>query len=81
MVDKYLDTQLARITDWIKLFQRMSLSQKFMVFADSQKEAWYEGTVSEVTFEDLQYFADYELISEISAKDGIIVITCENADS
>ena len=77
----YYDTQLARMTEWIKLFQRMSSSQKFMIFTDSQKEAWFEGTVSEVTIEDLHYFADYEFISEISAKDGIIVITCENDDS
>lgn len=80
-MDNYYDTQFARMTEWIKLFQRMSSSQKFMIFTDSQKDVWYEGTVSKVTFEDLTMFADYELISEISAKDGIIVISCENIDS
>lgn len=80
-MDNYYDTQFVRMTEWIKLFQRMSSAQKIIIFENySTKEAWYEGTVSEITFEDLTVFAEKQIF-EISAKDGIIVITCENTDS
>lgn len=79
-MDNYCENQAARMIKWIKLFLMMSSSQKFEVFRDCEKEAFYEGTVSEITFEDLTVFADDEP-AEIAAKDGIFIISVETPDS
>ena len=76
-MDNYYDTQLAKMTKWIKLFQRMSSTQKIRVFTDSNENAAFESTIDEITFEDLTEFAGYEP-EDISAKDGVIVIGCCN---
>lgn len=75
-MDNYYDTQLAKMTEWIKLFQRMSSTQKVRIFTGSNENATFEGTIAEITFEDLANFAEYEP-EEISAKDDIIVIYCD----
>ncbi len=75
-MDNYYDKQLAKMTEWIKLFQRMSSNQKIKIFTeDSGTDVWYENTISEISFEDLTEFAEYEL-DDISAKDEVIVICC-----
>ncbi|MCM1524152.1 MAG: hypothetical protein NC120_06805 [Ruminococcus sp.] len=77
-MDNYQNKQLAKMAKWIKLFLMMSSSQKIVMFTED--EPFYEGTVSEVTFEDLAVFAEYEP-TEISAKDGIIVVSAESSDN
>lgn len=77
-MDNYYDTQLAKMTEWIKLFLRMNSTQKIMIFAKSKESAVYENTVSEITFEDLVEFADLGEFDIISAKDGVIIIGCYN---
>ncbi|MCM1327971.1 MAG: hypothetical protein NC253_00885 [Ruminococcus sp.] len=74
----YCEIQAKKIEKWVKLFLMMSSSQKIVMFTED--EPFYEGTVSEVTFEDLAVFAEYEP-TEISAKDGIIVISVESPDN
>lgn len=70
----YCEIQAAKILKWVKLFLMMSSYQKLEVFREDEEKPFYEGTVSDVTFEDLAEFAAYAP-AEIAAKDKIIVIT------
>ena len=80
-MDNYCEFNAAKISKWIKLFLMMSSYQKIEVFREEKKKPFYEGTVSDVTFEDLAEFAAYAP-AEIAAKDKIIVITSvENPDN
>lgn len=77
-MDNYYDTQFSKMAVWIKLFQRISSTQKIRIFTDSKENAVYENTVSEISFEDLTVFADFGEPDDISANDGVIVIGCYN---
>ena len=77
-MDNYYDTQFAKMTVWIKLFQRMNSTQKIRIFTDSKENAVYENTVSKISFEDLTVFVDFGEPDDISANDGVIVIGCYN---
>lgn len=74
-MDNYYDTQFAKMAVWIKLFQRISSTQKIKIFVDSRENVMFEGTTAETTFEDLAVIAEYEP-EDISAKDDVIVIGC-----
>ncbi len=40
-MDNYYDTQLSKITEWIKLFLRMHSIQKIKIFTDPKEIAAY----------------------------------------
>lgn len=79
-MNDYFNNQSDKMTKWIKLFLIMPSYQKIMLLDDSEDKELFEGDVSDVTFEDLTVFVEYELY-DISAKNNVIVISVEKSES
>lgn len=75
----YYEEQFELICEWVKLLQRIPSGQKLRVFAEDSNEPEFEGSVDDITFIQLENFADCGCggIADIAAKDDVIIITLQ----
>lgn len=80
--NSYYEGKSEAISEWIRLLQRLGCDQKIRVFTESASIPVYEGKVVDLTYVDIENFADCGSggITDIAAKDDVLIITLQDEE-
>lgn len=80
--NSYYEEKFEAICEWIRLLQRLGCDQKIRVFTESASIPVYEGKVVDLTYVDIENFADCGSggITDIAAKEDVLIITLQDGE-